>query len=81
MWTLVGGGVKQFEQSSKLMKDVLPTKANWLQTKATSFDPDNNKVFTENGDEINYEFLVVAMGIQVNYQKVSCLRGVTRPEN
>ena len=53
------------------MKDVLPKQAKWLKTKAVSFDPENNKVVTENGDEINYEYLVIAMGLSLDYGQVS----------
>ena len=70
-WTLVGGGCKQFENSGKPMKNVLPKQAKWLKTKAVSFDPDNNKVVTENGDEISYEYLVIAMGLSLDYGQVS----------
>ena len=53
-----------------LCQQVLPEKADWIQSKVTSFRPDQNKVITEDGSEINYEYLVVAMGLQLNYNKV-----------
>ena len=53
------------------MKDVLPKQAKWLKTKAVSFDSENNKVVTENGDEISYEYLVIAMGLSLDYGQVS----------
>ncbi len=62
--------MKQFEKSGKLMKDILPKKADWVRAKVTSFDPDNNKVTTDAGDDITYEYLVVAMGIQLHYEQV-----------
>ena len=51
-------------------KDVLPRKAEWIQQSVVSFDPDNCKLMTSEGDEISYEFLVVAMGLQLNYKQV-----------
>lgn len=55
------------------MKDVLPKNADWLKTQAVGFDPDKCLVSTANGDEISYEFLVVAMGIQLKYNLVKGL--------
>ncbi len=52
------------------MKDVLPKKADWLQDKVAAFDPENNKVTTAAGDEITYEYLVVALGISMHYDQV-----------
>ena len=70
MWTLVGGGIKSFEQTGKPMGKVLPKNATWLKTKAVSFNPDQNKLTTEAGDEISYEFLVIAMGLTLDYGQV-----------
>ena len=53
------------------MGDVLPKNATWLKTGAATFDPENNKLITEEGDEISYEFLVIAMGISLDYSQVS----------
>lgn len=73
MWTLVGGGMKTLEASGRLMGDVLPKKADWIKQKVTSFDPSNNCVITEDGQDIHYEYLVVALGIQINYNVVKGL--------
>ena len=52
---------------------VLPSDAVWIKDSASSFDPANNLVRTKSGEELEYEYLVVAMGIQLNYHKVgSC---------
>ena len=69
-WTLVGGGMKTFEDTGKPMKKVLPKKAEWLKTSVEKFDPDNSKVTTTEGDEISYEYLVIAMGLQLKYEMV-----------
>ncbi len=49
---------------------MLPKSADWIKQSVASFDPENNKVTTDNGDVISYEFLVVAMGLQLNYNQV-----------
>ena len=70
IWTLVGGGLKEQEQSGRPMASVLPKKATWIKDSVATFDPDNNKVTTAKGDEISYEFLVLAMGLQLRYYVV-----------
>lgn len=51
MWTLVGAGIKQFNQSAKDMKSIL-TKSTWIKEKAMEFKPDKNLVITDKGKEV-----------------------------
>ncbi|XP_043188056.1 sulfide:quinone oxidoreductase, mitochondrial-like isoform X2 [Amphibalanus amphitrite] len=74
MWTMVGGGMKTVEQSARPMKDVLPAQADWIRERAVAFDPKSNKVTTSSGDEVTYEYLVVAMGIQINWDAIKGLK-------
>lgn len=62
--------MKKLEDSYKPMADVLPVLAKWIQDKAAKFEPNSNKVMTKNGDVIEYEYMVVATGLQLNYDKV-----------
>ena len=57
MWTLVGGGIKSFEQTGKPMGKVLPKNATWLKTKAVSFNPDQSKLTTD-----SLQFCFAAVG-------------------
>lgn len=70
LFTLVGGGMKKLENSYKPMKKVLPSNAEWKRDRAVKIDPTNNKVETANGDTIEYDYMVVAMGIELNYNKI-----------
>jgi len=70
LWTLVGGGVKNVKDSARPMKDVLPRGTDWVQKKVTSFVPDSNQVELEDGSKIDYDYLVVASGIQIDFDKV-----------
>eukprot|EP00092_Neocalanus_flemingeri_P008890 GFUD01009565.1.p1 GENE.GFUD01009565.1~~GFUD01009565.1.p1 ORF type:complete len:446 (+),score=143.96 GFUD01009565.1:93-1430(+) len=73
MWTLVGGGLKTLAQSGRPMDSLLPKAASWLRDSVTGFEPENNRLVTESGDVVNYEFLVVAMGLQLRYDKIKGL--------
>ncbi|CAG0904678.1 unnamed protein product [Cyprideis torosa] len=70
MWTLVGAGLKTLEQSRKPMRNVLPKKATWIQDQIISFDPDISTVWTVAGRQITYQYMVVAMGLQLNYSRI-----------
>ena len=62
-----------YSNFSVITPQVLPKKADWIKQRVTTFDPHNNKVITEDGEEISYEFLVVSLGIQLNYNEVGSL--------
>jgi NADH dehydrogenase FAD-containing subunit len=71
MFTMIGGGIKSLAQSGRPMKSVLPANAKWIQDAAAKFEPESNLVMTKNGDTIEYDFLLVAMGLQLRFEKVA----------
>ncbi len=73
LWTLVGGGVVPKETTERAEKDYMPAGANWIKEKVAEFLPDENAVVTEGGNRIDYDFLVVAPGIQLDWAKVKGL--------
>lgn len=70
LWTLVGGGLKQFSTTQSDMSSVLPRQATWLKEAATEFDPEANSLKLKSGKRIKYDFLVVAMGLQLDFHKI-----------
>ena len=74
LWTLVGGGAAQKEQTERDQSSVIPEGANWLAERVSSFTPDKNELITEEGTKVTYEYLVVATGIQLNWSKVPGLK-------
>lgn len=52
------------------MKDVLPKNAQWINDFVIEIDPKNQKITTKNGDTVNYEILIVALGLKLNWQAV-----------
>eukprot|EP00090_Calanus_glacialis_P013552 TRINITY_DN22219_c0_g1_i1.p1 TRINITY_DN22219_c0_g1~~TRINITY_DN22219_c0_g1_i1.p1 ORF type:complete len:446 (-),score=142.49 TRINITY_DN22219_c0_g1_i1:240-1577(-) len=73
LWTLVGGGIKPLAESAKPMETILPKNATWIQDAVTSFHPEENTVTTKQGQEIGYEYMVVAMGMVSRYEWVNGL--------
>jgi sulfide:quinone oxidoreductase len=73
IWTLVGGGVFPREVSRRSMADVMPRGVTWIRDRVTAFLPDKNEVQTEGGKSLKYNELVVAAGIQLNWDAVKGL--------
>lgn len=70
MFTLIGGGIKKLSNAGKPMSKVLPKNATWLKDEVVEFNPSKNSVETKKGDVIEYDFLLIACGINPAYEKV-----------
>ena len=81
LWTLVGGGVFPKEESMRQEADYIPAGVTWIQEYVTAFDPDQNQVVLKNGDTITYDYLVVALGIQIDWDRVKGLREALAERN
>lgn len=73
-WTLVGGGTYRKEATRRDEASVIPPKAKWIQDAVTEFDPEHNQVRTRNGRTIQYDYLIVGAGIQINWDGVKGLK-------
>lgn len=74
LFTLVAAGIKEFSESHRPQKSVLPPNVRWVAARAAEFDPCNNTVYTASGDIISYEYMVVAVGLVNDYDKVPGLQ-------
>uniref|UniRef100_H2YZH4 FAD/NAD(P)-binding domain-containing protein n=1 Tax=Ciona savignyi TaxID=51511 RepID=H2YZH4_CIOSA len=59
--------------SGKPMKDVMPSKATWIKDKIQEIDPEKNQVTLGNGETVSYKYLVVAMGIKLQFERIKGL--------
>lgn len=74
LWTFVGGGVFPRERSRREMRDLIPHGARWVQDGVAEFKPEQNAVVTRRGETLQYDALVAAPGIQINWQAVQGLK-------
>ena len=74
IWTLVGAGVFPKEVSERKEADYIPPGAEWIKDAVASFDPDNNALTLTSGATHTYDVLVVASGIQINWDGVEGLK-------
>ena len=79
LWTLVGGGVVPKEVTGRPMKSVIPKRVHWIKDAVAQFEPDKNVIRTREGKIITYDWLVIAAGLQLNWDKIPGLKeGVTK---
>lgn len=74
LWTLVGGGVVGKDESERNEADYIPFGTTWIQDAVASFDPDNSALTCTSGTTYSYDYLVVAAGIQLNWDQVEGLK-------
>jgi DNA repair ATPase/pyridine nucleotide-disulfide oxidoreductase len=51
-------------------KDFIPDDVKWIKDEAKSIDPDKNTLTLRSGEELAYDYLVVATGIQYHYDQI-----------
>lgn len=74
LWTLIGAGVFPKEESERNEADFIPPGATWIQDAVTTFTPEQNQISTRDGKTISYDYLVVAAGIQIDWDKIPGLK-------
>lgn len=70
LWTLVGGGLATPAETARTEASVMPKGVAWVKAAVTGVDPDAQVVRTDVGAEISYDFLVMAPGIQLDWDAV-----------
>jgi len=70
LWTLVGGGVFPLAASRRREADFIPPGVAWIRDRVATIEPDANAVLTAGGERVTYDWLVVALGIQINWTAI-----------
>jgi sulfide:quinone oxidoreductase len=66
-FTLVAAGLKPQNYTVSTTAEYVPAGVKWIEEAVSEFDPAGNKVVTESGQSIAYDFLVVATGLRLDY--------------
>ena len=69
-FTLVGAGIKPRDYVVSTTGEYVPSGVEWIQASVAEIDPDGNKVVTDAGQAIPYDYLIVATGMRLNYQEI-----------
>jgi len=54
-------------------KGYIGEDVTWIKDEAATFDPDNNKLTTKGGTVVDYDYLIVATGVQYHYEQIEGL--------
>ncbi|MGH8498218.1 MAG: FAD-dependent oxidoreductase [Methylococcales bacterium] len=72
-FTLVGGGEFDPDDTHQPVSKLIPKGAQWMQDAVLSFDPEQNSLQLNSGNSIEYDYLVVCPGIQLDWKKIDGL--------
>lgn len=72
-WTLVGGGTYAIEKTRHAMARHMPAGVKWIRERAAGFDPERNRVELASGAAVEYRYLVVAAGLQLDWGRIEGL--------
>ena len=74
--TLIAGGVWQKSDIEYETEKFIPKGVKWIKESVVSFDPKSNTVKTSGGQEISYDYMVVATGLVLDFAAIKGLEGV-----
>ena len=69
-WTMVGGGVFDFDFTVRSQASCIPKRAKWIRKAAIAVDPDNNAVVLDGGERVDYDYLIAAPGLKLNFAAI-----------
>ncbi len=69
-FTLIAAGLKPASYSVSATADWLPRGVNWIAEAAAEIDPEARRVTTESGTTVDYDFLVVATGLTLDWDAI-----------
>src|SRR5690554_225390 len=72
-FTLVGGGTYNLEDTARPQAKTLPANATWIHQAVTQLHPQEQRVSLDNGTDVHYKALVVAPGMELNWEAIEGL--------
>lgn len=70
LWTLSGAGVVPKEESQKPTQEFIPMGMDWVRESVVRLNPKSNEVETSSGRKLQYDFLVVSLGLRLAWEKI-----------
>ncbi len=71
--TLVGAGAYQLAKTRRAAQSLAPSGVKWERDAAHSFDPAENRITLASGKTLEYDYLVVCPGVDLNWEKIEGL--------
>ena len=76
--TLVGGGIWDEDDIAYKRDDFVPDGVKVIKERAILFNPQENKLTTEKGQVISYDYLILATGLQLDFERIKGLEEAGR---
>jgi sulfide:quinone oxidoreductase len=74
LWTLVGAGVTRPETTRRPTSRVMPKGVQWIKDRVMRLDPELKKVELEQGGDLTWDWLIVAPGISMHWERIGGLK-------
>jgi sulfide:quinone oxidoreductase len=75
MWTIAGAGLASAESTRRKQSALIPKGVTWLRETVQSVDPIARKVLLSHDLALEYDYLVVATGLRLAWEKIEGLKG------
>lgn len=69
----MGGGLFDINKTRRSLRAVLPAGTAWVQDSVIRVEPSQKYIVTRQGQKINYDFLIVACGLVLRWDKIEGL--------
>ncbi len=69
-YTMIAGGVFDADDVLKPNKDLIPHNVNWVKDIVVELNPDNNSLQTKKSGKIDYDYLVLVPGCQMDFDLI-----------
>lgn len=69
-FTLIAAGIKDKKYVESTTAQYVPKEVDLIAERVAEIDPEANKVVTENGTTLDYDYLVVATGLNLDYSAI-----------
>ena len=76
--TLIGAGIWDESDIAYDRDDFVPDGVKIIEDRAIAFEPMKNKLTTANGQVISYDYLIVATGLQLDFERIKGLEEAGR---
>lgn len=73
-FTLIACGVFEANDVVRPESSLIPDGVTWIQDRVIELDPDHNRLRTSKSGIVDYDFLVLAPGLQMNFEGIEGLR-------
>jgi len=74
LWTLVGAGCVGKASTMRHEADYIASGVTWIKDAASEISPDTKSVTTRSGARVCYDFLIVAPGLELDWDAIPGLR-------